>query len=474
MAYGNRLHKIIYNLSPYWAKCRIASYYARRACLLKYGRFFEKYFKGLEESQWYSTDKLLELQFKKLKQFIKYAYENVTFYNELFKKVRFDPDKNLKDYEDIRKISLLDKETVRQNLDKLRSVNYSKRNIMTLHTSGTTGKSLTIYLSNECYQREYAFNWLHRSWGGIRRGDRIATIGSHPVAPINKMTPPFWVRNDYENQLLFSSYHITKENLKYYIEELEKFQPKFIHGFPSSIYLLASFIEDNSINGIRPECIFLSSETLLDYQRAVIEEAFDCKVFMWYGNTEIVANIVECEHGRLHIKHEHSYIEFLGKNDNPVDFGEEGRMVCTGFGNYAMPLIRYDVGDVAIPINESCPCGRGGMLVKKVVGRVEDYIITPDGRYIGRLDNIFKETPHVFEAQIIQKELSKITLNIVPHRGYTKKEEKNILKEARNKLGNQIEIEIKLVKEIPRLPNGKFPFIVSKLGKPSNLKSLNI
>jgi len=473
MIYGSGFHKIIYNLSPYWAKCQIASYYARRICLLKYGRFFEKYFDELKESQRYSTDKLLELQFEKLRQFIKYAYENVTFYSELFKKVGFDPDKDLKNYEDIRKIPILDKETVRQNLDKLRSVRYSKRDTVTLHTSGTTGKSLTIYLLNECYQREYAFNWLHRSWGGINRGDRIATIAGHPVVPISKTTPPFWLRNNYENQLLFSSCHIAKENLKYYIEELERFQPKFIHGYPSSIYLLASFIEDNNIDGIRPKCIITASETLLDYQKAVIEEAFDCKVFMWYGNTEMVSNIVECECGRLHIKHEYSYIEFLGKSDNPVDFGEEGRMVCTGFGNYAMLLIRYDIGDVAIPMNGSCPCGRGGILVEKVVGRVEDYIITPDGRYVGRLDHIFKEAHNVSEAQIIQKELSKITLNIVPRSAYTKRDEKNILKETRNRLGNQIGIEVNYLKEISRLPNGKFPFIISRLGETSNLKYLN-
>jgi len=464
MAYGSGLHKIIYDLSPYWAKCQITSRYARRTSLLKYGRFFDKYSKELRESQWYSTGKLLELQFEKLQQFIKHAYRNVTFYRELFKKARFDPNKDLTSYEDIGKIPILDKETVRKNSDKLCSLPYSKRGTVTLHTSGTTGKSLTIYVSNECYQREYAFNWLHRSWGGIKRGDRVATLAGHPVVPINKMTPPFWVRNDYENQLLFSSYHMIKGNLKYYVEELERFQPKLIHGYPSSIYLLASFVEDNDTSSIRPRCIITASETLLGYQKSVIEKAFDCKVLVWYGNAEMVGNITECEYGRLHIKHEHSYIEFLDNNDNPVDFGEEGRTVCTGFGNYAMPLIRYDVGDVAIPINESCPCGRGGMLVEKVVGRVADYIITRDGRYIGSPSQIFEEAPGVYEAQIIQEELGKITLNIVPRSTYTKRDEKKILRNARNRLGNQTEIRISFSKKIPRLVNGKFPFIISRFG----------
>lgn len=229
----------------------------------------------------------------------------------------------------------------------------------------------------------------------------------------------------------------------------------------TSICLLASFIKENNIN-IRPACIITASETLLDYQMALIEEAFDCKVLAWYRSTEMVGNIVECEQGSLHIKHEHGYIEFLDEESNPVDFGKEGRMICTGFGNYAMPLIRYDIGDVAIPINGSCFCGRGGMLVEKVVGRVEDYIITPDGRYVGRLDHIFKEVSNVSEAQIIQKELNKITLNIVPRKAYTKRDEKSILREARIRLGNQIGIEIKLVQEIHRLPNGKFPFVISK------------
>jgi len=293
--------------------------------------------------------------------------------------------------------------------------------------------------------------------------DKTATFAGHMVTDVGRKKPPFWIHNFYENQILFSSYHLNKENLKYYVEKLLKFKPKLIWGYPSSIYLIASFLENENVTEIRPHAIFTSSETLLDFQRERIETAFNTKVYNYYANSEIVANILECEKGMLHISHEHGLIEFLDKNNKPVEYGQEGRMVCTGFTNYAMPLIRYDTGDVAIPIKKKCKCGRKGPLVEKIIGRNEDYITTPDGRFIGRLDHIFKNTKNVEEAQIIQENRNLIILKIVKKPEFTNKDKKEIVSSVQERIGKNMNIEFEFVDHIPRLSNGKFKFVISKL-----------
>lgn len=467
MSHGGKFHRFIYDRSPCLIKDFISSYYGLLTYSRKNGRFYRNHFDTLTKTQWLSTQELLKLQEEKVLKFIQYAYNCVPYYNHLFKESSLALS-DVRCLGDITKIPILTKEIVRQNMEALISKGFRKKDLVRTHTSGTTGKALELFLSKECYQREYAFNWLHRSWGGVdRKKDRVATFAGHSVIPIMRMKPPFWVHNLYERQLLFSSSHLSKRNLPYYVEKLDKFQPDFIHGYPSSLYLIANYLLEHDIGTIRPKCVVSASETIFEHQRQTIESAFDCRLLMWYGNAEMCANIVECPDGGLHIKHEHSYVEFLDENYEPVEPGKPGRMVCTAFGNYAMPLIRYEIGDVAIPLYRECICGRGGYVVEKVVGREEDYIVTPDGRLVGRLDHIFKDTLNVEEAQLIQEMVGKLTVKIVRRPGYSKDDERMILDEARNRLGNSIKIELDYVDRIPRTLSGKFRFIVSEvdLGK---------
>ncbi|MFC1712121.1 phenylacetate--CoA ligase family protein [Candidatus Poribacteria bacterium] len=463
MSYGSGFQRFVYSRSPYFIKSIIAGFYGWATFSKKNGQFYRDHLNRLSESQWFSTQELLNLQEEKTLKFIEYAYNHIPYYRELFQQNDLVPS-DIRCLNDIRKIPILTKETVRQDLERLFSEDFGKKDLIWAHTSGTTGKALELCLSKECFQREYAFTWLHRSWGGVdRKNDKIVTFAGHPVVPIDRIKPPFWTYNLYERQLLCSSYHLSKDNLAYYARKLDEFQPDFIHGYPSSIYLVSRYLLEHGINTIRPKCVVTASETIFDYQRQEIESAFGCRLLMWYGNTEMCANIVECPDGGLHIKHEHSHVEFLDESNEPVKSGGEGRMVCTGFGNYAMPLLRYEIGDVAIPIHRECSCGRGGYLVERVVGREEDYVVTPDGRLVGRLDHLFKDALNVVEAQLVQETTDKLLVRIVKRPGYSKEDEEAILSEAYNRLGNSIQIDLDYVDRIPRTSNGKLKFIISKI-----------
>jgi len=341
--------------------------------------------------------------------------------------------------------------------------NLSQHEPRWVHTSGTTGTGLQFPISSECFQREYAFRAVHYLWGGIQEAGRYAFCSGHPVTYYDRQRPPFWAYDNANNWLLLSSYHLSEKNLPRYIDELDKYRPVLLAGYPSSLYLLA-LANQRLGRKVHPRAVYTASETLFDFQRRAIESSFGCKVFMWYGNTEMCANIVECERGKYHLKLEHSYVELLGSDGRPACAGEEGRMVCTGFGNYATPLIRYDVGDVAIESKQqSCECGRGGVIIERVVGRTEDYVLTPDGRFVGRLDHLFKDAIRVRHAQIVQDQVDEVTIRIVKDRGYTKIDEDEILREALLRLGSSISVRFDYVEEIPRTKNGKFRFIVSNL-----------
>ena len=464
MPYSTSLQQKVYYHSPPILKNWLSSLYGRKKKKLRHGLFYHNHLQFLKESQWYDNKKLFEFQFNKLKSFLIHAQQTSNYYNNLFNNIEFNP-RALSDFTDINKLPLLSKQTVRENFSEIISNDINKRDIMWSHTSGSTGQSLKFPLSMECFQREYAFRTLHYEWGGVEFGDKIAVCSGHPVTYFNRKKPPFWSYDYSNNWLILSSSHLTERNIHFYLKEIERFQPVILKGYPSSLYLLA-LANLQFEHNIKPKAVYAASETLFDYQRKTIEEAFKCKVYMWYGTGEMTGNIVECEYRNNHLKLEHSYIEILTKDYSPAKPNEEGRLICTSFGNDALPFIRYDIGDIAIPSkNLSCDCGRGGILIDRVVGRTEDYILTPDGRFVGRMDHLFKLSSTVLNAQIIQKTVEEIIIRMVVSKFYSSKEEKEILKEARNRIGNSINIKVEIVDNIPRTKNGKYRFIISKINK---------
>jgi len=262
-----------------------------------------------------------------------------------------------------------------------------------------------------------------------------------------------------------SSSHLTEKNIPHYLKEIEQYNPVLLKGYPSSIYILALANQKFGFK-INPKAIYLASETLLDFQRSAIEESFNSKVYSWYGTAEMTGNIVECEKRNNHMKLEHSYVEILNTNDEQAKPGEEGRLVCTAFGNYAFPLIRYDIGDVVILSSKNkCECGRGGQLIDKVIGRVEDYILTPDGRFVGRLDHILKDIDNVKNAQIVQNKIEEISIKIVKEKKYSNVDERKILKNAKFRLGSDLKINFEYVDNIQFTFGSKYKFINSNINK---------
>ena len=138
------------------------------------------------------------------------------------------------------------------------------------------------------------------------------------------------------------------------------------------------------------------------------------------------------------------------------------RLIGTQLKNNLFPLIRYDTGDlIKHDPKETCKCGRRARVIKAVLGRNDDYIVLDDNRKIGRLDHIFKDSLNISEAQFVQKEMGSSLLYIVRNKNYTYLDEQNIIKNVKEKLGDDFQLKIKYVDKIKKTLNGKLKQVVN-------------
>ena len=240
---------------------------------------------------------------------------------------------------------------------------------------------------------------------------------------------------------------------------------RYVQGYPSSIHLVARALLEagRPLPKGRLAAVFTSSESLLAFQRETIEKAFGAPIRDRYGVSEFGASMTECSKGRLHVDMEFCIVEVDVTEES--DLWETGPLLITGLSDGATPLFRYRIGDVGTRSKRPCPCGRAGDVFFEVDGRVEDYVLTPDGRLVGRLDHVFKQQLEVAEAQILQDDKNSIDVLIIPRESYTDVSARRLLKEIRSRLGEEIEIRIRRVTNIPREPNGKFRAVKSSVGR---------
>lgn len=463
MGYGNRFHHLIYNHSPAPVRDLLVTAFSRGRGRVKFGPLFHEYLRELDRAQWSSPDEYQALQDEKLRRLLRFAGEQVPYYAGLFRRAGVDPAE-IRGAAELGRLPLLDKDTVRENTAALRSpVCRDRRRVERFLTSGTTGKAIEIMVTLDCLQYEKAFNWHHRRWAGIEVGDLTAAFVGFPVVPVRQRRPPFWVRDRAENRVMYSLQHMSRDNLPAYAASLVDLRPALVYGYPTALYLMALHLTEEGVTGVRPRAVFTGSETLLPHQRDEIERAFGCRVFDWYGASEYVANIVQCERGNYHVKNEYGVVEILRPDGSPAEPGECGELVCTGLNNWAMPFIRYRVGDMAVPQAGACPCGRAGALVERITGRVEDVIVTPDGRWLSRLDFVFKGLDRVREAQLCQERPEALLVRVVRRDDYGPEDERRILANLRERLGTGMAIEFEYLETIPRTAAGKFRFVVSKV-----------
>lgn len=433
----------------------------------RYGKKFTEKYREFDQYQWKDHDYLIDYQNTNLRSLIKHVYENVPYYSSNMKRERLQPD-DIRTSDDLIKLPVLTRNDIKNNFKQLMATNLSRLQKLDLvkgHTSGTTGSPLEFYWDKNTCIANNVVDWRQKSWAGINMFERCAVILGRTIVPIANKKPPFWRTNMVHNTLWMSAFHMSGDNLPLYIKKLKEYNPRYIEGYPSTLFILAKFLR--SYNDYLPlHAVFTSSETLHPVQRETIEEAFQTKLFDFYGLAERVVFATECAvHSGKHLNMDYGITEIIDKDNLPVENGKLGWITATGLHNYAMPLIRYKTNDVSTIKINICSCGRKFPLMEDVTTKAEDIITTPDGRYISSsiLTHPFKPLVNIIESQIVQEDISHITIKIVRSAEYNDEDSRMLLSAMRSRIGDDIKINIEFVDQVARTSNGKFRWVISKV-----------
>lgn len=368
---------------------------------------------------------------------------------------------------------ILDKSIIRNNFERLVADTRASEKTSVDMTSGTTGQPVRLVNSRSAARRWYALCEARlRYWHGLGREDRWANFGGKVIVPVAQTKPPFWVWSSALKQLYLSPYHLSPQNLDYYLDALRDHQVKYILGLSSALKILAQRLIETGRDDVRLQLILTSSEQLTRSQRQTIAAGFRCPVRETYGTSEYAIGASECEHGSMHLWPDVGMYELL-RGGEVVESGT-GDLLTTSFINPVMPLIRYKLGDRVTLLSSSagggaaaasgCACGRTLPLLGAIEGRSGDVLIAADGREVSpaNTETIFDIDVPFAETQICQKDIGSFEVRYVPN-GPVRDEHLESLSARMKQRFGEVRIDFCEMTAIPRGPNGKFRAVVSEI-----------
>ena len=422
---------------------------------LRQGSLFIHLLEELEQNERLSSEQLIDYQNQKLRSTIQQAYQTVPYYRQLFDRLNLSPEA-IKTINDLQLLPIISKANLRGQEKQFISTKTLWK--FKTATSGTTGTPVNLFRDYYSINLEHASIWRQKRWAKCDFNELTISIKGDVIVPPDLSKPPFWEYVKGENTLRMSAYHLSDRFIPYYLDKLRSLNSFIIEGYPSTIYRLARYMQLNQELPIEVKAVFTSCETLLPHQCQVIEKYFG-QIFDRYGQSERVGNLDMCEYGNYHYAMDYSLIEFLPTKQNNLY-----RAIGTTFHNRAMPLIRYDTGDlVRLEERDRCPCGRAFPKIDSIEGRIEDYILTPSGKWIGAAGRAFLNVNNLIEAQIIQEKINLIRVLIVTTEKFGSRDRQVLLNNMQQRFGSEIEVVIQQTDSIQRTKRGKQKITISQL-----------
>lgn len=396
----------------------------------------------------------------RLCRLVRHAGRNVPYYRELFRRIGLDPE-SFRGRVDLPRIPLLDKETLRQ-----RSVEFFADNIGDLapsweRTSGSTGTPLRVLLSAQDRIDNAAATLRSYAWAGFVPGMKVFTLR--------------WYRRGWDfcytmgGRSLNADASVLDRALAAALwERIDRLAPRVFHGQPFALLTLANYARTAGRSHHCPRSIICFGESLPPALRNRLAQAYrGARIFDYYGMSESAALISECPAGRLHALDDYAWHEFVDGQGKPVEAGR-GEIVGTGYGNDAMPLIRYRTRDLATvaAVDKRCRCGRTLRVVEEIEGRADDFVVTPDGRALKDIEEPMDHAVGVAASQFVQDEPDHLYVNVLPGPDYLPESLLQVEERLREQLGPGMRIEFRVVEQLERRSgaSGKTPFVISKIG----------
>lgn len=431
------------------------------------GRRFREQVRFLKASERWPAERWRAWQLEQLRSICRLAWERTAYYRRTFQDCGFHPD-DLRRPEDIARLPLIDKDTLRPHVDEMLAVDRDDARVDYVSTSGTGGRPFDFYIGAERSGIEYGY--LTTSWQrfGYRLGMPLAVLRGRVVA-----VDDHGERYEFDPILrhhYFSTFHLTDENMRGYVHRMEQLGEWFLHAYPSSADTLARFLKRNDLPAPRGcRGIILESENLYPDQRERIEEAFGARAFSCYGHSEKLVLAVECEESHdYHVWPTYGYFELLDESGHPVrEPGQRGEIVGTGFINRVMPFIRYRTGDYAEYGGERCSaCGREHIVLRRIEGRwPAGDLVANDGSLVSLTAlNLHDDAlRHVRQFQFRQDEPGRAVLCISPADGFGRRDQERIQESLDRRLAGRVQIRVELVDTIPLTSRGKLKLVDQRI-----------
>lgn len=396
-----------------------------------------------------------------LKGLLLNAKQHVPFYSELLSSYTL-PDFEAP-YDILHRLPISTKHDLQKQYENMISISVPRRDLLAIHTGGSTGKPLSFLVDRQFLEKRRAANMRNLTWGGWTPGEPIAMFWGAEHELGAKPTYLSKLKTSLTGWHLINSHQYDHSLIRSWIGYLVDNNIKFVYGYSSVIYNIARYQRRHGTQLPKMKAIFTTAETLFPHYRQLIEDTFQCKVYNQYGSREVPSISAECEKGNMHILSDMVHAEFMhgSRNDNIY------RIILTSFINHSFPFIRYDIEDLGLPKAGDCSCGRIFPLMEITIGRARDHMVKPDGQIIhpSYFSGLLYGAAGIMSYQFRQIDHRRIVLFIVPDD--SKSVHYSALEELRARIQRELSWEVSLdiqqVDHIPTPSSGKHRYVVSDL-----------
>lgn len=418
---------------------------------------------AMDSSQWWTAEKLGEFQLERLRAFLTKVGTHVPYYRDCFKNLSFDPQK-ITSLANLQKLPLLTKSIIRTEGDRMKSD--IAQGLARFNTGGSSGEPLIFFIGTERVSHDVAAKWRATRWWDVDIGDTEIVVWGSPIE-LGTQDRVRAIRDKLMRTELMPAFQMNDTNLDQFVARIRERRPKMLFGYPSAINHIATHAQRRGIplNDLGVKVVFCTSERLYDHQREAISNAFACPVANGYGGRDAGFIAHECPAGSMHITAEDTIVEIVDGQGDVQPAGISGEIVVTHMATSDFPFIRYRTGDIGMLGNTPCSCGRGLPLLKEIQGRSTDFVIASDGTVMHGLALIYilRDLPAVRAFKIIQESLNLTRVQVVANPSFGITDETTIREGLQARLGNDVEIDIQLLAEIPPEKSGKHRYVVSQV-----------
>lgn len=415
----------------------------------------------MEDSQWWSRDRLEALQLERLRALLTKAHDNVSYYRDLFASLNFSA-KDITSLEDLKRLPFLTKPIIRKNQEQLKSEKAER--LARFNTGGSSGEPLIFFIGNERVSHDVAAKWRATRWWNVDIGDPEIVVWGSPI----ELTSQDRVRQLRDRLLrtqLLPAFEMSDAKLDAFVDTIRRTRPAMLFGYPSSISLIARHAEKRGqqMTDLGIKVAFVTSERLYDHQRDDIVRAFGCPVANGYGGRDAGFIAHQCPQGSMHLTAEDIIVEIIDNEGKTVPSGTAGEVVVTHLATSEFPFIRYRTGDVAVMSEKSCACGRGLPILEEIQGRTTDFVIATDGTIMHGLAVVYpiRDIPGIASFKVVQETRERVVVQIVPGNNCGPEVETLISTGIKARLGQSVDVCIQRIAEIPCEKSGKFRYVQS-------------